>query len=92
MAVSDCRRRVFVWGIDSNGGLLGLGSHEVEHGDDVVHRVRLPKEIDLRNSLGPHGVVQSAALGGDSSWMLIEDGQEPYGVWRGSSSMDLVLG
>lgn len=81
-----------MWGIDCNGGLLGLGSHGVEQSDDVIHRVRLPKELDVGKSLGPDGVIQSAALGGDNSWILIEDGQEPLGVWRGSSEMGVIVG
>lgn len=93
LAVTKCRRRLFAWGLDVNGGNLGLGSWSGSNGsssssswlgDDILRRVRSPQEINVSRWLGEKGSITSTACGGDQSWVLCEDGEEPIGVWRGS--------
>ncbi|CAO1626103.1 unnamed protein product [Parajaminaea phylloscopi] len=103
MALSKCRRRLFVWGIDGNGGVLGLGAPEhrpvasVSGGGpsipphEEMGRYAEPRELDMHQWLGPAGEIESAALGGEQSWIIVEDNEEPRGVWRGSQSRDLTL-
>lgn len=81
MAVSKCRRRVFVWGIDADQSVLGIGCDAPQ---DAIRRVELPLEIAIDRRLGPKGTIQAIALGGDLSWILLEDGHSPRGVWSGS--------
>lgn len=115
MAQSSDGRRVFVWGLDANGGSLGLGSWERDAGgsgaspvpaagspdtqaqeagggeqeegeewqeQDIVRRVRRPVELDLGRWLGDRGHVESICCGGEASFVVIEDGEEPRGIWQ----------
>lgn len=93
MVVSKCRKRVFTWGLDSNGGVLGIGtwSESSEPHHDVIRRVTHPVEIDVRRHLPLIAQIESVALGGDHSWILVEDGIEPRGVWRGGSAAVVSL-
>lgn len=107
MAISQCRRRLFAWGINANGGVLGLDSSSCADGAsgapeeagglrvdssarETIDRFARPKEIKLGHWLGESGTIQQVSLGGDQSWILLEDGQEPKGVWRGSQPHELV--
>lgn len=109
MAQSRDGRRIFVWGLDANGGSLGLGSwdrdgagstqpatagsegaptqkeedaEEKWQGQDIVRRVRRPVELDLSRWLGERGYVESVCCGGEASFVVIEDGEEPKGIWQ----------
>jgi len=76
--------RIFVWGLDSSFGRLGLGSRSESARRD--HRVFEPTEIHLPPSVaGTDYRVESLACGGDTMWVLLEqdDGTGREGRWLG---------
>lgn len=87
---------MFAWGIDRRSGsgeegssVLGLAVNDGHEGDgrEYLGRFTRPREVtgsSLSRWMGPHGRIEAASVGGEQSWVLIEDGEEPVGVWRGS--------
>ncbi|KAL9936759.1 hypothetical protein V8E36_003994 [Tilletia maclaganii] len=76
--------RIFVWGLNSTFGRLGLGSRDEGSKRDL--RVFEPTEIQLPPSLeGMPYQVESLACGGDTMWVLLEqdDGTGRRGRWLG---------
>ncbi|CAO1628575.1 unnamed protein product [Sympodiomycopsis kandeliae] len=98
-AISGCQRKAYVWGIDASRGVLGLNTWPSSDSqdqntwtdNDVLRRVEVPEAIDLTSWLGANGHVEAVALGGEQSWILVEDNLEPVGVWRGSQRLDVAL-
>lgn len=95
MMTSHCKRRVFCLGLDSNEGMLGLNRSTSADGathysDDSLLRVPHPQEVDVNRWVAAFGEIQAVSVGGDLSLILIEDGCEPRGVWRGSPSTRLI--
>ena len=69
--------------------MLGLAANDGDEHDgrEYLGRFTLPREVtgsSLSRWLGPRGRIEAASVGGEQSWVLIEDGEEPVGVWRGS--------
>lgn len=90
-AASTSNGRIFVWGLDSNSGRLGLGSRNPYPSfilasrfseNDVELRIFEPVEIKLEheNQKGQLEILK-VALGRDAMWILVEDGEEEVGRW-----------
>ena len=97
MAVSSCGRKVYVWGLETDSKSLGnsVVDDDRQPGQqlslDAVHRLHRPREIQIKKWLGQDGLIEHVACGIDQSWILVEDGQEPKGVWRGSQAQNVSL-
>ncbi|CAD6938897.1 unnamed protein product [Tilletia controversa] len=84
-AITD-EERIFVWGLDSRFGRLGLRLGDRPGSAQVDLRVFQPREVPLSPSVVDDSYrIEGIACGGDVMWVLVEqeDGTGQPGRWLG---------